>query len=290
MENDILAALQKGEQIGSRYKLVTPQTPPRGLSGSHISQHAGSSLEFREHREYQPGDDLRRIDWGVYARSDKLSVKLYQKEVHPHLDLIVDTSLSMALEGTAKAEATAGLAAVLATVASNAGYSCKSWWTGEGCHPILNGSARPSSWDGFSFDQTISPHEAFAKRPPTLRPHGVRVFVSDLLWMGDPMTMLGYLSHKATRVLILQVLAKQDVDPPTSGQLRLVDSETGEEREIYIDATIRRQYLEGFHRHLDNWHRASRQVGAIMQTIVAEPFVEHWQLDELVATETLAYQ
>ena len=67
-----------------------------------------------DHREYQPGDDLRRLDWAAYARSDKMIVKLYRQEVCPHLDVVIDGSRSMALEGTQKLRAGVALAAALA--------------------------------------------------------------------------------------------------------------------------------------------------------------------------------
>ena len=68
-----------------------------------------------EHRDYQPGDDLRRMNWSAYARSDKLVVKVFRQEVCPHFDLVIDGSRSMMLEGTQKLRATLGLAAALAT-------------------------------------------------------------------------------------------------------------------------------------------------------------------------------
>ena len=70
-----------GERAGARYALAVPRSIPFGTAGSQMGKRPGSSLEFIDHREYQPGDDLRRIDWGGFARSDKLTVKLYRDEV-----------------------------------------------------------------------------------------------------------------------------------------------------------------------------------------------------------------
>ena len=117
-----------------------------------MGKRPGSSLEFIDHREYQPGDDLRRIDWGGFARSDKLTVKLYRDEVSPHLDVVIDGSRSMALEDSPKARATLGLAAVFATAASNVGYAHTAWIAGDGCRQVDNGTDRPSIWDGLRFD------------------------------------------------------------------------------------------------------------------------------------------
>ena len=81
-----------GERAGARYALTAPRNVPFGRAGSQMGKRPGSSLEFIDHREYQPGDDLRRIDWGGFARSDKLTVKLYRDEVNPHLDVVIDGS------------------------------------------------------------------------------------------------------------------------------------------------------------------------------------------------------
>ena len=69
------------------------------LSGLHQSPFHGASTEFREYREYHPGDDLRYLDWRVYARSDRLCVKLFTAETNTHFYVICDTSGSMAYRG-----------------------------------------------------------------------------------------------------------------------------------------------------------------------------------------------
>ena len=80
---------------GGAYRF-TPRNSSNALSaGSRIGRRAGNSLEFLEHREYRPGDDLRLVDWNVYARSNSWVVKRFQEEITPILDLIVDGSVSM---------------------------------------------------------------------------------------------------------------------------------------------------------------------------------------------------
>src|SRR5690349_12574511 len=98
--------LNEGERAGQRYVLGLPRQTPRGTTGVALAQRAGSSLEFKDHRDYQAGDDLRHIDWNAFARSDQLSVKLFREEISPHVDVVLDGSRSMALEGTAKERAT----------------------------------------------------------------------------------------------------------------------------------------------------------------------------------------
>src|SRR3954463_16259934 len=114
--------LAEGERAGQRYALGQPRRTLLGVAGGAMGPRAGSSLEFKDHRPYEPGDDLRHIDWSAYARSDQLSVKLFREEVTPHLDVVLDGSRSMALPDSLKAPAALALTAFFATAARNAGY------------------------------------------------------------------------------------------------------------------------------------------------------------------------
>src|SRR3989442_15603050 len=71
------------------------------LSGLHDSPFHGFSVEFRDYRDYQPGDDLRHLDWRLYARSDRLCVKRYQQETNARCYVLCDTSASMGYRGRA---------------------------------------------------------------------------------------------------------------------------------------------------------------------------------------------
>ena len=276
-----------GEQAGSRFTLSAPQRVPLGIAGARAGNRVGSSLEFRDHREYEPGDDLRRIDWNSYARTDKLILKLYQEDVSPHLDLVIDGSRSMALEGSSKLEATLGLAAVFAVAASNAGFTHSVWLAHEACRKLEGGADRPSRWQGLSFDYKGDVSESFARLRPAWRRQGIRVLVSDLLWLGDPLVTLQYMARDSSAVIVVQVLARSDTDPPERGNVRLVDSETEQTREILVDAGALERYKEALARHRENWQLACRQVGALMTTVVAEDAIEEWKLEELVAAGIL---
>ncbi len=279
--------LIEGERAGSRYALAAPRSTSSAMAGLQMGQRAGSSLEFRDHRDYQPGDDLRRIDWNAFARSDKLTVKLYREEISPHLDIVLDGSRSMALEASAKMQGAVGLAAVFAVAAENAGFSRNTWLAREFFAPVANGSNRPSTWKGINFDFRGNPADALARTPPKFRRQGIRVFISDLLWLGEPLNVLQRLAQGASSVIVVQVMAEADANPPERGRLRLVDSETAEQREIFIDDGAIRRYRDALARHRQNWHRACKQVGAVMVNLIAEEVVSDWNLEALVKAEVL---
>ena len=270
MRDELRQALRDGEKLGARYALQIPQVAASGWTGSRTGRRAGSSIDFQDYREYQPGDDLRFIDWGIYARNDRLTIKLFREEVIPHLDLILDGSRSMDLENTAKADAVAKISALLAVSAVNAQCSQSVWLGGEGFQRLANDSLVPSAWDKLEFTSPRTPDQSLEILPPKFRRLAVRVFISDLLWPADPLPLLRRLREGAAALFVIQLLARDDAAPPEHGNLRVVDSETGEETEIYIDSAIAKNYTDNLARLQQTWNDACRQTGAHMTTIIAE--------------------
>jgi uncharacterized protein (DUF58 family) len=285
MDAAIQQALRDGEKLGARYALQIPQTVSSGPAGQRLGRRSGSSIDFQDYREYQPGDDLRFIDWNVYARTDRLTVKLFREEVTPHLDLIVDASRSMNLENTAKANAVASLAALLATAAENAQCSRAIWLAGEGFHRLPNDSHAPATWREFDLNGTRTIDQAFEIASPKLRRLGVRVLISDLLWPGLPVQTIRRLREGAAALFVIQLLGREDANPPELGSLRLVDSETDEVTEIFIDATVAKQYRDNLARLQQSWDDACRQSGARLTTLIAEDWEN--SLDGLEAIQLL---
>jgi uncharacterized protein (DUF58 family) len=281
-------ALADGERAGQRYALGLPRRAPAGPAGETLSNRAGSSLEFRDYRDYQPGDDLRHIDWNAFARSDQLSVKLFREEVTPHVDVVLDASRSMALEGTAKASAAVALAAFLTTAARNAGCSHAVWLLGGTLRQLGNSAALPVGWEPVALDQRGMPVDALTAGP-RWRPRGFRFLISDLLWLGEPLSALRHLADRAAAAVVVQLLADADVNPPVGESLRLVDSETDEVRELFVDESVAVRYREALARHQENWHLACRQTGAIFTTVVAERLLDDWSLPGLVAADVLRW-
>ena len=84
-------------RAAAAFRLVLPRAPIAGRIGERLGSGTGSSLEFQDYRSYADGDDLRHVDWAAYARSEVLAVRLYREEVAPRVDLVLDTSRSMAV-------------------------------------------------------------------------------------------------------------------------------------------------------------------------------------------------
>jgi len=280
-------ALLAGMRVGARYAVTAANRAPLGAEGEQLANRAGASLEFMDHREYQLGDDLRRINWAAYARTEKLTVKLFREEVSPHMDVVIDASRSMDLPLSAKCHAAGALAALLATAGANAGFAHNVHLAADGYRPLHGGRESPEGWGEITFDYAGNPDDSFSRMPPHWPARGIRVLLSDLLWLGDPLACLTRFGQDASAVVVVQVLARADAQPPELGNTRLIDSETGEPMEIFIDESARQRYLDALARHQENWRRAAVQTGAVLTTVIAEDLLDQWRLDDLLRAEVL---
>lgn len=270
-------ALEEGEAASRRHTFSLPRKALRGQNGTRAGTLSGVSLDFSDYREYHPGDDLRNLDWGVYARSDKLTVKLYHEEVAPHLDLLLDASASMNLPDTRKAEAALALAAFLSGAAENAACSRSVWRLED--RPVLfqEGKRPPSTWAGFEFAEGAA-HRAVAGNWRAL---GIRILISDLMWEVDPRVILRSLSEKAALVIVVQILAANELVPPASGRYRLDNVEDQQHFDLRIDETIRQRYLDLLASHQAQWLEACQQTGAVYTRVTDEEFLGDFRLHEL---------
>ena len=196
------------------------------LSGMHRSAHHGQSVEFTEHREYTPGDDLRYVDWKVFAKTDKVYLKQYEAETNLVCSLLVDISESMAYQSEAaplsKLEYAHCLAAALGMIvlrqrdrASLATFDkevCE--WVRESSNPahihqfvqVLEGARAERKSD---LGKVL--HEVSQRA----RRRGVIVVLSDLL--GDTQQLLSgirHLRHGRHEVIVLQVLDPAELEFP----------------------------------------------------------------------------
>ncbi len=287
MNDAIRQALQRGTEAGGRYALAVPREAGSAASGMRTGHRAGHSLDFRDFRDYHPGDDLRWVDWSVFARTDRLTVRLFQEEVCPHADIVLDNSASMALADTRKGEAAAGIAALLAVAAGNARFSVHVWACREALSRLPGDATRPATWDTLAFDVRENLGDVLRRQPPALKRRGIRFLVSDLLWPGEPAAVLQRLGDGAADMHIIHLLAADDVAPADHGFLRITDAETGEELDLFLDDAARQRYAAGLEAHVQAWTEACRKFHVALHRVVAEDFVRTWTLDALLQAGVL---
>lgn len=272
------AALESALARAGLLELATPRLTA-GMDGRRIGRRTGNALEFADYRDYQAGDDLRRLDWGVYARSGQLMVKLYSEEVDPRCDIVLDNSASMALSES-KGAAALGLAGILAQAAMNAGFSLSVWHAGEG----LRKEPRPGfpmEWSCAEFDGETSPGEALDRFGGGFYNRGIRIAVSDLLWPEEPGRFLRRLADGALRVVVIQLLTREEEYPELTGNVSLFDVESGEERELAADDALTERYRARLARHGELWDRAAEEYGVQLLRLSVEEFYPAWNLQQL---------
>lgn len=210
------------------------------LHGLHQSPYIGSSVEFASHREYQPGDDLRHINWRLYGRHERLFVKEFDAETNVELHLIVDASRSMMAEG--KYACAAMLAASLAHLAArqrdSTGLTLFADRVIEHLRPRGTPDHRMELLYALSRQHDHPPartarvlHEVAELVPR----RGLKVIISDFYFEHDELSkVLSHYRHQGHELILFHVLTPLEHRLPVSGPIRFRDLETGEE--IVTDA------------------------------------------------------
>lgn len=213
----------------------------------------GTSIEFRDFRDYAAGDDLRHLDWNALARLDAALTKTYRDEQNLLVGIWLDASESMRFGRPEKLEIARALATALGWCALV---------SGERVHGGILGLPH-RSYGGRTASQALSqalcsePHSATRGRlPETIRlaqsamPRaGVIVLVTDGLDPDFPRA-LSMLSKGGNEVWLLQVLAPEEMDPQIEGDLRLVDSEGAGAQEISASLSVLSEYQQNLAAHL----------------------------------------
>ena len=227
--------------------LLLMRSPVRGgLKGGRRSVKRGQSVEFADYREYTLGDDLRQLDWNVYARLERLFVKLFVEEEDVTVTLLIDASASMATGQPSKLVFAKRAAAALGYIGlASEDRIAVSALTGRVARrrAALRGSGRvfrlladlsaiePAAG---TTDLVAAARHAAAQ----LHGRGVIVLLSDLLDPGAD-RVIRELAATGSELIVLHVLSPDELDPPLEGDLRLVDTETDERVDITADlATI----------------------------------------------------
>jgi uncharacterized protein (DUF58 family) len=241
-----------------RLQLVNRRRLAGGLAGEHRSPRHGSSLDFADFRDYYPGDDLRRLNLSALARLDRLLVTLFDAEDELHLRLLVDTSGSMGgakLRRAAETAAAIGFTALvrrdIVTVTTFPGASTPGGATGPRFRGRAAASALFAHLTGLE-PGGETPFSAAADRILAQPgPPGLTVVVSDLL-TADWDRGIRRLPARRGDFAVVHVLDPADLDPVLSGDLELVDTETGTRVEVSLSDAVLADYRHLAQRWVDD--------------------------------------
>lgn len=232
-------------------------------AGSRLGAGPGASLEFHDHRAYVAGDDLRHLDWSVYARTEQLMLRRHRQEVSPRVEVVLDCSASMALSPAKSALATS-IAALLATLAESDGTRPVVWCATDAIRRL------PGEWREALRHTACAGSTGLEARPaPAFGAGSERFLVSDGLCPGGGTPVVQALGSGAGRIALVQVLTSGECSPMAIGAVRLEDLEGGAGDVVLDDATCA-AYRERLGRHQAGWQSALAGRGAGLVTCMVE--------------------
>lgn len=237
------------------------------MKGERRSTRRGTSIEFADYRNYTPGDDLRRLDWNIYARLQRPYIKLLEDEEDLAVHVLLDTSASMNWPEEHERidenkfvfgqRMAAGLAytsltsndRMMLTAISDEGIKAFGPARGRG-----RGLAMLKFIDGLEaagitdLNDTLTDYALRGSRP------GLLFVISDMFSPSGHMDGISTLMGKGYEVVVMHTLSPDEIDPPLAGDLRLIDVETGAPQEVTIDGGMREIYMQ----RLETWREDIR--------------------------------
>ncbi len=253
----------------ARLQLLAKQVVEGYRSGRHRSPHKGFSVEFKEHRQYVRGDELKNIDWQAYAKSDRLFIREYEEETSLRCTLLVDRSGSMRYGGQRTIQANRKNQMktkydVAQALAASIGYLMLSQQDSVGAITFddqpraqVPSRCRPSHltalMKALAEDATRRETDlggVFQKIAPNLGRRGLVVILSDAMGDVDSITQaMAQLRASRHEVLFFQILDPDEMDFPFSGRIQFLDLENESNEQIVDAQSLRKQYIKRYEQH-----------------------------------------
>jgi uncharacterized protein (DUF58 family) len=246
----------------------------------------GSGVEFADHREYQPGDDIRYLDWSVFQRFDRLLLRLYEEEEDLAIYFVLDTSASMnyALPGSAPRKLSYGkrIAAALAYVALANLDRVEIVTTSDrvmGRMPETRGKARIFKIFRFlreaTADGLTNLEDAMRTFVAQHKRRGIVVLVSDLYDPAGFEQGINVLRYNKFEPFVVHVVDREEARPKLQGDVLVYDCETGDEREVTVTGAVLERYAKAYEDYLAQIERfcSAKQVPYV-RADVGVPFDE----------------
>lgn len=238
------------------------------FGGKHLVKTYGQTVEFADFREYQLGDDIRRIDWNLFSRFEKYFLRLFTDERQMQVQIFLDCSASMGREDVKKGAYTVAAAAALGFLAvQNMDKLSFNFMRGNvsenpfGTIVGKNAFFRAMGvFEQIEFDGEVDLERCVESCPDTGENNGLTVIISDFLTESNWKKAVDYLCYKKRQVLLIQILTSDEIDPVCEGRVHLVDSESFD---ITDDKNMKMRVTRGM---LESYAEALRDYKQDMKT------------------------
>lgn len=301
--------LRKLERLRVQARRAFPGT----MRGERRSTRRGASVEFRDFRKYEAGDDFRHVDWSIFARLERLMLRQFVEEEDVRIDILIDQSRSMDFGNPiSKSDFARRAAAALAFLAvgslDRVGVAAFDStlrariraMRGRGhLHSVLSfleGLAKTDQSEALGEDSSTesdagpaNDSEAITNLSAVLRSYqksnprpGILFLISDFLDPGDYRKEMKLLAQRGFDVNLLQVLSPEELQPQLKGDLMLVDSETGAAREITVNERLLATYHSTLSAYTTSLEAFCRANGLGYTMVTADASFEDLLLKRLV--------
>ncbi|WP_421378228.1 DUF58 domain-containing protein [Bacillus salacetis] len=266
-------------QRSTKHSLVLRRAVGGMHKGERRSSKQGTSLEFSDFRAYTPGDDPRLIDWNAFARTQKHYIKRYLDEQELFVTICLDGSKSMMIP-QGKWEMAKSIAACLGYMSLANDDRISVFPVGSGSTPFTykKGRAYAGKLVNYVSDlKTGGSTGTFSSGLAKIQQkrNGLTVIISDLLEpIGEIKEALKKIQSARQDIRIIQVLSPEEIQPDFQGDLKLIDSETGQQSEVSISRTVLRDYQERLKSHHDGLEAFCRERGIGMMQCSSEQDLE----------------
>ncbi|TQR20162.1 DUF58 domain-containing protein [Psychrobacillus vulpis] len=270
----------------SRFSISTKSKLRGQHKGSHRSQRFGASLDFSDFREYSPGDDVRQIDWNVYARTDKYFIKRFLDEQEMRVHIILDSTKSMgdALKWTFAKQLAVSLGILVLQRDDRLSFSAV---TDEKTPPFRRKGATYRK----AFTQTISDlkdpvmTQSFSDNAISFLPKDSTVLfvISDCLESLESWErLLQKLPKFAGDIRILQVVTSDELTPTYTGDVQVVDVETSHQLNVSMSSRVIETYEHERKLHQNGLELLCSKFGVRLLQVNAEDGISHVLFHQLL--------
>lgn len=261
-------------------ELVTKATVEGLRQGLHRSPFHGYSAEFSQYRHYRPGDDLKYVDWKAFARTDRIYTRQFRETTNVSALFVPDVSRSMNYpqgSGSSKFVLARTVAAVLGTLVLDQGDAAGVFAVAERAHYLPPRSGRHHLRTMLAELASLEPAgdvtiaESLRRAATVLKRRGLVIVISDLYDDEDAIGQVRRLARMGHDVIVVQVLAREEVTLDVGGAAEFVDLETG--RKLLVQPSAARQsYVAAVQQWLDQVESQLRREGIdYLRLITGDP-------------------
>lgn len=250
------------EDLGrfSSLQLLARQVVEGFCSGLHRSPHKGFSVEFKQHRQYVHGDELRRLDWKVFGKSDRFFIREYEEETNLRCTLLLDKSGSMAYRGEgsslSKFDYAVRLAAALAYLMLQQQDAVGLVSFDDRLRQYIPHRSRPAHFSALSevLEQTRSGAETdvggvFRTLVPKIHRRGLLLILSDCFGdVAELMKALAQFRHRKHEIILFQIWDRDELEFPFNARTRFESLENSADFQVVDPAHLKATYLENLQR------------------------------------------